>query len=103
MGRYISSRQPANFHRGSRVRASDVVVEAAQTPEAGREGDISDGKRRFIEQPLGEMRAAGEGYVERRGSQVLQEEATQMSTGDPEPIGQLLDALVVDGAVADES
>ena len=71
-------------------------------PKPAADATLVEGERRLVEQLLREVHAPRERHLERRRAEVLQEQAPQMARGDAEPIGQLVDAVRVERALADQ-
>src|SRR5262249_39157989 len=78
------------------------LIEAADALESRCEGDLGHREPRFVDELLGEMDAARLGDRKRRSAQMLAEEAPQLPLADSEPVSQILDAGLVQGAEFDQ-
>ncbi len=94
--------EAAELGRRSRVGAANLAVEAAQAAEAGGDRDLRKRQARFVEQLLGGLHAAGQRHLDGRRAEMLHEQPAQVTRGHAEPIGEHIDALPIERAVADQ-
>lgn len=89
------SRSPA-IHRANRS------VEAANASEAGGERNLLHGQRRFVDELLGEMQAAGLRDCAGRGAEVLQEQAAKVAGSDTQTAGKEVHTAIFEPAFTDQ-
>ena len=92
---------PQLARRASEQR-QERLVEPAQAAEARGEGDLGHRQVRLVDQLLGEEHTAGLRDRDRRGAEMLAEQAPQLPLSHAEPYRQGLDIGLVEGAELDE-
>ena len=99
-----SARRPgAQPARSVGERLAHGVVALAHAGEARGEGHVSDREVGRLEQDAGRLAALGPGQRQWPGADLGGDEAVQLAGAVAEAVGQALDALAVDDAVADEA
>ena len=73
-------------------RSAHLAVESTDASESSGHGDLLAGQGGFVEQLLGEVRASGQGDLERRGAKVLSKQPTQMPGRQAHPFAESVDA-----------
>ncbi len=71
------------------------LVESPHAAEAGGQRDLAHGQARIVDQLLGQQHAPRLRHRDRRGAEMLIEQAPQLPLADAKPRGQTVDAGVV--------
>src|SRR6266516_6644202 len=96
-----SAAGPELARRGAKhVPASPI--ELANAAEARGKGDVRDRQVGVVEESAGEMGPPRAGKLIRRHAHVLEEQPTQMPSGDEQARAQIFLGLAVEGPVHDE-
>ena len=80
-----------------------MTVEASDAAEAGRDRHVMNRQRRFVEQLLRKVRAAGQRDLEGRGAEMLEEQSAEMAGRDAQPLGERFDPVRVQRTGADQA
>jgi hypothetical protein len=80
------------------------LIEPAQTVEACRDRNFRHGHLSFVDEVLGEEYATGLRYGDWRGSEMLEEEPSQLPLADSQAFGECLNGFIfaVERTVGDE-
>ena len=71
-------------------------------PNPAAKATSAIGRRRFVDELLGEEDPAGLGDGDRRGTEMLVKEAPQLALADAQAFGQIIDARLVERAKLDQ-
>ena len=86
------------------IELLEGLVEPADAAEARGERDLGHRQPGVVDQLLGEQHATGLGHGDRRGAEMLLEQAAELASADAQALGQRVDAglVAVERALGDE-
>ena len=92
----------AEFARRLPIRGDKGCIESAQACVAGGAGDVGDRHVRFAQQLLGEQQPARRRDIQRTGTNLLVEQATQVAFADAYTGGEFAQRMFIKRALFDQ-
>src|ERR1700684_3833790 len=84
------------------IRLLDGRVESPDATEAGSKGELRHRQGSFVDQFFGEVQTTGLSYRNRRGAEVLEEQAAKMARANAQAAGKRCHATAVQTVLADQ-